>query len=891
MSRPGRPSTLVTICVLLARCSRRSPAQHRSFLAARQHVTVRHFITRVTRDSIADALSIHVATVSIDEYMPSLSVRWIGFLTVWAVAAPAIDAQPRLADTLAVAFDEKRGQVEVGGAYAGVEFHDSRPVPARISFYYPVANSIDLSTDYWRRGESRPLSLTVRVDGRTDTLGAEPWAYLWTPYSVAFDQDMGDYDGTLEYRFADELPIVVMRLTLRNRMTRPAEFTVASRLSTSLRTSHRYVTREPADSRYVDDASTFVASFDAADTDSVDLFVVNAGAKPVASERPTDAAAFTYAADLEPGDSLVVIQLIGTSRRHESDDVRRRARATWNDGVRRYEDGIRRYVSERGHFELADPELRQTDGLARALLRANRHYLDGKVVPMPSPAEYNFFFTHDLLLTDLGAVFFDTERVRDDLLYVQSLVRGDSVLPHARYWRDSTYVTEPANADNWNHLWAVILAASYLKHSGDTATVEALYPTLRKSMQLMLRNEREGLMYAERPDWWDIGHVYGPRAYLTALTIRALEAYAFVTLELGQEDESLAAHTQIAARMRTALVDRLWDADAGYLLNGLDSTTVDRHYYTGSLLAAAFDLLDVRKRDILLETARRELLDESVGMRNAMPADFHLLRDVYHFQEGEVGEPFLYMNGGVWPQGNAWYALALIAAGRVDDAREALRRYLSIAGVMDSPNGQPAFYEYRNADPESPTYGAVDKPTFLWAGGWYLHVLYQLAGVRESPWNLSFSPDLSAGFEEVSYDLAVAGAQSRVSWSGSGSTFQRIIVDGIDTPSAVMTGPASTIALIRGAPGAAYLSKASCIVDRVRRGEDGRSLTVHVRSAVGQRIELEVIGPIPLTVARVKGQDEPAAVESEVLSDDATATRVSWISRAPSAVVTIGSGQ
>src|SRR5437870_13328446 len=53
-------------------------------------------------------------------------------------------------------FDRHYGQVEVGGRYVGAEFHRSRPLPSRISFYYPVANSIDLSTDYLRRDESLP---------------------------------------------------------------------------------------------------------------------------------------------------------------------------------------------------------------------------------------------------------------------------------------------------------------------------------------------------------------------------------------------------------------------------------------------------------------------------------------------------------------------------------------------------------------------------------------------------------------------------------------------------------------------------------------------------------------------------------------------------------------
>lgn len=807
--------------------------------------------------------------------------RSLGILLLVGVLGPQARAQD--ADTLAVAFDGKRGQVEVGGAYAGAEFHGSRPVPARISFYDPVANSLDLSTDYWTRGDSRPLTLVVRADGRTDTLGTTPWAYRWTPYAVTFHGQAPGYAGTVAYRFADDLPVAVMTLTLVNRTGRSTTFEVDAHLATTLRTSHTYAAREPARTAFVDGGASFLASFDAADTDSVALFVANAGAAPVSGTRPAGSgAAFTYRRRLAPGDSLVVRQLIGTTPQRDADAVRRRAVATWAEAIESYEDGIRRYVRDVGRFDVADPALRETGRLARALLRANRHVLEGQLVPMPSPAEYNFFFTHDLLLTDLGAVFLDPARVRGDLRYVRSLVRADSVLPHARYWKDSTYVVEPANADNWNHLWVVLLAASYLKHSGDTATVDALYPTLQKSVALMLNNESGGLMVAERPDWWDIGHVPGPRAYLTALTVRALDAYAYLTLELGRDAAPLADHAQRAARMRRTLVDRLWDDEAGYLLNGLDTTTVDRHLYSGSLLAAAFGMLDPARRDTLLDTARRELLDEDIGIRNAVPMDYHLLTEVYRFQEGEVGTPGLYMNGGVWPQGNAWYALGLIAAGRVDEARDVLERYLSVAGVQDSPNGQPAFYEYRNADRASPAFGSVDKPTFLWAGGWFLHVLYQLAGVRETPWNLSFSPALPEGFETVAYDLSIEGQTARISWSGDGPAFRRILVDGLEVPSAVLTGPASQIHLERGVPDAPYLASASAVVETVTRSED--ELTVRLRGVAGQRVEVAVMAPGPLG-ARVNGTVVPATVRET--GDGPVLVHLAWTLETAEATLTV----
>jgi hypothetical protein len=173
----------------------------------------------------------------------------------------------------------------------------------------------------------------------------------------------------------------------------------------------------------------------------------------------------------------------------------------------------------------------------------------------------------------------------------------------------------------------------------------------------------------------------------------------------------------------------------------------------------------------------------------------------------EAGGPYLYLNGGSWPQNTAWYALGLIAAGRVEEARAVTARYLTLDGIRDSPLGQPSFFEYRNTDPASPEYGEIDKPTFLWAGGWFLKVLYHLAGVRESPWNVSLSPSLPRGWNELSYDLMSHGIRTRISWKGEGDTFRSIRLDGRPAYSAVLSIPVERVEVERGTPGHPYVAR------------------------------------------------------------------------------------
>ena len=775
-------------------------------------------------------------------------------------------------DDLTKHYDGLRGQLQVGGPFAGVEFHHSRPAPSRISFYYPVANSIDLSTDYWERDASKPFTASLTFGGEAEDLAQTSFPYRATPAQVAFTQEKPTHSTEVSYRFGETHPFLALRIAVTNRTDMPQEAVLDLRMAASLRTSHAYTVKDHAWTSYRDDGRLFQADFEDPAADSARVFVANAGALPEgwgAGEtteralRVNPTAAFTYRKTLAPGEVLEVVQLIGSCSPAECNALWPWLLTDWEDDIAAYERRVDGYVND-AHFEIRDTTLMGTMRWSKALLQADRHYLDGVVVPMPCPAQYNFFFTHDLLLTNLGAVMFDTPRVKRDLDYVRELARGDSLLPHAYYWREDGFKTEFANADNWNHLWIILLSASYLKHSNDRATVTALLPMIRESLRIMLENEHDGLMHANRPDWWDIGNVYGARAYLTILTTRALRAYLYLLTQLGRTDAQAPAYAALADRMQETLGRRLWDEEAGYLLNMLDDTTVDRHFYTGSLLAAAYDLLDDDRKQTLLATARAELLDEHLGIRNAMPPDFHELTDTYRFNGPEVGAPYKYMNGGVWPQGTAWYVLGLIAAHQPEEAAAALRAYLTLDGVRHSPNGQPALFEYREADPASPTYGRIDKTTFLWAGGWYLHVLYQLAGVRENPWNLSFDPATPAGFEEATYDLMVAGRRSRVSWSGTGTTFKRITLDGKTAVSAVLTGPVAQITLERGLPETPYLAAADALITGASYHEATRRLTLKAAGIPGQQAVFTIISPTRLQRVRVDGFETPTVDTAQI---------------------------
>lgn len=269
-----------------------------------------------------------------------------------------------------------------------------------------------------------------------------------------------------------------------------------------------------------------------------------------------------------------------------------------------------------------------------------------------------------------------------------------------------------------------------------------------------------------------------------------------------------------------------------------------------------------------------------------MPADFLDHIELYRFNGPEVGAPYRYMNGGVWPQGIAWYALGLLSAGELDSAKAVLRRYLTLDGIAQSPNGQPALFEYRNADYSAPDYGQIDKTTFLWAGGWYLYVLYHLAGVRENEWNLWFDSKLPSGFADVTYDLVIHGRRSLVTWSGDGPFFRSITVDGTRVHTAVPIGQADQIALQRGLPDEPYLARATSIVDHVDYDASAQNLSLTLRGLRGQRVEAEIVSKAPPKAARIDGRN---ATDVLHVGEDSGAyvTLISWMTEREDVTVTI----
>lgn len=804
----------------------------------------------------------------------------ISFVSLIILLA-AVKTTGQSKESLTIESTKEVGQIEVGSSYVGIEIHKSFPLLNRISFYYPVANSIDISEDYWKRENFRIMSVGLKVgDLPKRLLKNQIYKVSQSPYFVSFNGKESDSEIKIKYEFCKNEPAMVITYEITNTSKTEKEYEVYTRLETTLRTSHTYKMIDSAYTEYQKNGSIIRANYPFTETGNTQVFVMNSGLQPSSFTTKTEknngvknlddwwlktdddlsqkiiqkekleepVAAFIYKKELAPHSSIKIVQIVGSALITEAKEKTDFLLKNYQKEIDEYENYILKESVDKKEIVTGNEDIDFTSQWSKAVLAANAHYLNGDIVPMPAQAEYNFYFTHDALLTDLAAVNFDLPRVKNDLKYIVSLADTDKTIPHAYYWKDTTYRTEFAGTENWNHFWFTLVCARYLRHSGDSKFLEQLYPYIEKSIKTAIKNKgTDDLMWSFRPDWWDIGKNFGPRAYMTILAIRALREFNFISTILHKDTSEIKSYEHLANMMNTKLVDTLWDDKLNYLINYFEDGKEDRHIYMGSLLASHFNLLDEDKNLKLINTAKEKLLDEKLGIYTLYPMDLHLLIDYMKFAGNEAGEPYHYANGGIWPHGNAWYALGLISNGLNNDAYKFIKKTMTMNGIINSPNGQPALYEYRISDKNNPAvYGKIDKPQFLWAGGWYFYTLYNLFGLRENEWNISFNPFIPKEMDSVQLTVTLKGVPVTVDIKGKGNALSSILYDGKEIPSAVVPEKINhlkKIALKLGNVKTPYLNSANALVISPTYDRKTKTLEFDLKSFENHLIELQIVSP------------------------------------------------
>ncbi|MBI1938425.1 MAG: hypothetical protein HYS25_09880 [Ignavibacteriales bacterium] len=684
-------------------------------------------------------------------------------------------------------------QIEVGSYYAGIEFHHSHPLPQRFSFYYPAANSIDLSTDYWRRDTTFAMNAGVKFgDAEIEWLNTKQYEFDLTPFAVDFFREDSEKTIELSYSFTKNKPAFVVSYSIANKTNRTEQVELHTEHPLAFRTSHTYKQSSNINDEVLNNGGIFFANHNDNKTQNTVLFIVNGKEEPYSCNYTSKKnpgiplANFVYRKKLAPGEKLIVTQIIGTCRQSEKNETAGYLKNNYEKEVEEFEQTILDKIGAGSTFTTGIKEFDRTVLWSKAILEVNKHFIDGTIVPMPCPAEYNFYFTHDVLLTDLAAVNFDLERVKNDLDFIVKHADKDKIIPHAYYWKDSLFVTEFAGHDNWNNFWFIIVSAEYLKHSGDENFSKEIYPFVEKSLTQALKTKGDDdLMWSYRPDWWDIGKRFGQRSYMTTLAIKAIRSFLYFSSVLDKDEKYLNELEKLSERMQKNLNEKLWFDKFGYLMNYSDPDVIDEHFYSGSLLAAHYGLLEQEKISKMINTAEEKIVDEKAGVYTVYPMDFDELQDYWHLVNNEAGGKFYYLNGGIWSHSNAWYSLALIADGKKENAAEFIKNVMTVDGIMNGPNGQPAMYEVRNGNfNDAKVYGTIDKPQFMWSAGWYLYSLYYLFGLNNNEWNIEFDPYLIEGEKNCSFDLTVKNKLVNVRIEKNAN--QRTEIDGVKINSFVL---------------------------------------------------------------------------------------------------------
>lgn len=749
-------------------------------------------------------------------------------------------SQPSLEDKLKVNFNGD-AQLETGSAYVGIEFHHNSPILQRISFYYPVSNSVDLSNDYWKRDSSFVMAAALKINDKIEWLNHQKFEFTSTPYFVSWDKKDNDKEVRITYNFLKNKSAYTVTWEIINKTKSKQTYELYTDLEANLKTSHSYKIKDTAytDSNFL--GNKLFIYYPDPELQNIALFSYSKGEQPFAystrsvitqipvpknkwwsdndlqlqndnipvSAKGIPAFRYLYKKALAPNEKMTVVQIIGVYNLNKVNSYAEDCSDNYKKEISDYKDYVLSYMKD-NQFTTGDNYLDKTVLWSNAMLAVNKHYIENSIQPMPCPAEYYFYFTHDVLLTDLAAVNFDLPRVKSDLSFIVDHADKNKVIPHAYYWMDSSFVTEYADSDNWNHFWFVIAASKYLLRSGDTQFLDRIYPYIQKSITMALSNKHDDVMWALRPDWWDIGRNYGPRAFMTILAAKSLSEFMYISTVLNKNNDKLSSYEKTADDLEKGLNKKLWSPSQKYLINYFADGSLDSHYYIGSLLASHFDLLNTERKNELTETAGRILLDTNVGVYTVYPMDFQKLIDYLKFAGNEAGDEYFYINGGVWPHGNTWYALSLMSAGRKKEAYNFIRKDMTLNGIMNGPNGQPAMYEVRYAKKNSPIYGKIDKPQFMWAAGWYMYSLYNLFAVKENNWNLQLDPWLPDNIKTISFSLTVNGSKTLTSVKGKGEFISSIRIDNKDFNSAVIPSTlknANRIDIMLGAPKTPYLKE------------------------------------------------------------------------------------
>lgn len=334
-----------------------------------------------------------------------------------------------------------------------------------------------------------------------------------------------------------------------------------------------------------------------------------------------------------------------------------------------------------------------------------------------SPYYYNAVYARDALIASLGGIISGEERyIKQWLKTMDTLMDRQSDSGQIPNCVDTFVPTRPrlvafgaADAS----LWFVLTLAYAEQLIGKRMEFHAAASHALVWLKFQDTHEDGLIEQQESTDWMDIVANRGHVLYSNVLYFAALELYGDI---------------KRAHLVREALNGFLWDAERGYFLPWRWKQEYGEWFDTAAnLFAVAFGLADTDQTASILDYIDRNHLDNPHPIRTIHPPIQPGDRDwrEYYRTEHELNLPDQYHNGGSWPWVGGLYVAALVRAGRLNRAKDALYR-LALCN-KEGRKHEWEFNEWFHGITGEPR-GASDQ---LWSAGMYVYAYSCVMSERE----------------------------------------------------------------------------------------------------------------------------------------------------------------
>ncbi|MDX5419360.1 MAG: hypothetical protein LPK09_09085, partial [Hymenobacteraceae bacterium] len=266
----------------------------------------------------------------------------------------------------------------------------------------------------------------------------------------------------------------------------------------------------------------------------------------------------------------------------------------------------------------------------------------------------------------------------------------------------------------------VVLAAHYLKHSGDLAYIKEIWPSLKKAMDFCYSTDTDGDGLIEITNvghgWIEGEPLFGAHTeiYLAGSWVAALDAASYMAGVLKQ-DKLASTYRADAAKVRNIIDKEFWDEKGQYFYNGKmrDGTFMKEETMLSSVPIYFDAIADPAKAAKTTASFSRNDYSTDWGLR-ILP------------ESSEKFNPGAYHAGMVWPLFSGFVSLAEYKTGNY------------VSGFTHMMNNLLLYRHYGLGSAEETLNGAVYKPAGVcYQQGWSETMVLQPV----SEGMLGFAPD------------------------------------------------------------------------------------------------------------------------------------------------------